>query len=125
MNGERSVLRNYTQSYVPRVRVEIYFPVSDKPAYQYYRRWLIEELTQLHGGCSVQEDLGGYYFSQDRKLIEDRISVIYSDFDMDWSQPDERAKVVDYCVRLKQFLLHNLSEEEFLITAHPISHVSR
>ena len=125
MNGERSGLPNYAQSYVPRVRVEIYFPVSEVPAYVYYRRWLIEELTQLHGGCSVQENLGGYYFSESKKLIEDRISVIYSDFDMDWFQPDERSMVLDYCVRLKQFLLDNLSEEEFLISAYPVAHVSQ
>ncbi len=116
MNGERNVLPNYAQSYVPRVRVEIYFPISDEPAYLIHRKWLIEELTEKYGGCSVQENLSGYYFSRSKKLIEDRISVIYSDFDMDWFEPDEdmdwfepdeRAKVLDYCVRLKQLSLHN------------------
>lgn len=116
---------NYEQSYVPRVRVEFYFPVSEVPAYVHYRKWLIEELTQLHGGCSVQENLVGYYYSENKKLIEDRISVIYCDFDMDWFQPDERSMVLDYCVRLKQFLLDNLSEEEFLIGAYPVAHVSQ
>lgn len=110
---------------MPRVRVEIYFPVSTEPVYLHHRKWLIEELTQLHGGCSVQENLGGYYLSENKKLIEDRISVIYSDFDVDWFQPDERAKVLDYCVRLKHFLLENLWEEEILISAYPVSHVSR
>lgn len=116
---------NYEQSYVPKVRVEFYFPVSNEPRYQYYLRWLIEELTRLRGGCTVQENLGGYYFSDSKELIEDRINVIYSDFEMDWSQPDERAKVLDYCVRLKQFLLDHLWEEEFLISAYPVTHVSQ
>jgi hypothetical protein len=125
VNGERNALPSYTKRYVPRVRVEVYFPVSDEPAYLYHRKWLIEELTQVHGGCSVQENLGGYYLSRNTGLIEDRISVIYSDFEMDWSQADEREEVLDYCSVLRQFLLDSLSEEEILITAYPVSHVSQ
>lgn len=124
MNGERNVLLSYTQRYVPKVRVEVYFPTSNEPAYEHYRKWLIDELTELHGGCSVYEDVGGYYFSRNKELIEDRISVIYSDFEMDWSQPAHKQEVLDYCATLRQFLLDNLSEEAILITAFPIAHVS-
>lgn len=125
VNGERNVLPSYTKRYVPRVRVEIYFPVSNEPAYLSHRKWLIEELTQIHGGCSVHENLGGYYRSKNKGLIEDRVSLIYSDFEMDWFQPVERDEVLDYCALLRQFLLDNLSEEEILVTAYPVAHVSQ
>jgi hypothetical protein len=44
---------------------------------------------------------------------------------MDWSEPADRAEVLDYCATLKQFLFDNLLEEEILISAYPVSHVSQ
>lgn len=114
---------SYAQSYEPRVRVEVYFPVNDEPIYHHYLDWLIEELTRLHGGCTVQDDLSGYYLSRNRNLIEDRIKVIYSDFQIDWSQPAEREQVLSYCLTVRQVLLENLWEEEILVSAYPVSHV--
>lgn len=44
---------------------------------------------------------------------------------MDWSQSEEQAEVLEYCVILKKFLFDNLWEEEILITAYPVAHVSQ
>jgi hypothetical protein len=126
-NGGRNALPSYEPNYVPRakIRVEVHFPLRYVPAYQFHLCWLVAELTRLRGGCTVQENLTGLYQSSENKPIEDRVSVVYSDFDMDWSEPAQRAEALAYCATLKQFLKENLwEEEEILISAYPVAHVS-
>jgi len=41
---------------------------------------------------------------------------------MDWNRKKDRDEVVTYCATLKDFLFKNLSEEEILIGAYPVSH---
>ncbi|HVQ38738.1 MAG TPA: hypothetical protein VMS31_14465 [Pyrinomonadaceae bacterium] len=67
-------------SFAQRIRVEVYLPLRYEPAYQDTLSWLIEELTQLRGGCTVNENVAGYYLSQSNDVIDDRVSVVYSDF---------------------------------------------
>lgn len=112
-------------SFANKVRVEVYFPRYHALPYRTIRAWLINELTELHGGCTVQENVAGHYRSRKLEFVEDPICVIHSDFEMDWSQPIEREEVLDYCGILKQFLLDNLTEEEILVTAYPVSHVNQ
>lgn len=109
-------------SFVPRVRVEVYVPVRYEPAYQDTLSWLIREFTELRGGCTVIENTGGYYLSQGNEIIEDRVSVVYCDFSLDWNDESERNEVLRYCAGLQTFLLDNLWEETILITAYPVSH---
>lgn len=115
---------SYAPSYVPRIRIEVYIPKRFASEYRDSLTWVIEELTETYGGCTVHENAAGYYYSQGEAIIDEPMSVIYSDFDMDWDQPAERAEVLDYCARLKQSLLNNLSEEEVLVGAFPVSHVN-
>lgn len=115
---------SYVPSYVPRIRVEVYLPKRHARPYRNILTWLIDEFTKVRGGCSVHENVSGYYRFASNEFVDDRISVVYSDFDMDWDQPVERAEVLDYCATLKQFLLENLSEEEVLISAFPVSHIN-
>jgi len=110
-------------SFVRRVRVEVYVPIRYEPAYHDSLTWIIEEFTQLRGGCTVNENIGGYYLSRASEVIDDRVSVIYSDFPMDWDVETERAEVLTYCTTLKEFLFKNLWEEDILITAYPVSHL--
>ncbi|MGQ0763134.1 MAG: hypothetical protein ACT4OT_14135 [Acidobacteriota bacterium] len=42
-------------SFAPKIRVEVYVPLRDHPAYQDTLTWLIDELTELCGGCTVHE----------------------------------------------------------------------
>ena len=112
-------------SYAPKVRVEVYFPIRDDQVYKHYLDWVINELTRVHGGCTVLENMSGYYNSQTHEVLADRVNVVYSDFRLDWSKPTERAEVLHYCTILRQFLLENLWEEEILITAYPVSHVNQ
>ena len=116
---------SYELSYRPRIRVEIYVPKGNQRAYEHSLGWLIRELTLLHRGCTVQENMPGYFLSRNNEVIDDRVNVVYSDFDMDWAEPVERQEVLDYCAKLKQFLVTNLwNEEEILVSAYPVSHVS-
>ncbi len=72
--GPRSAL----PSFAPKIRVEVYVPIRYEPAYQDTLSWLIEEFTELRGGCTVNENVCGYYLSQSNEVIDDRVSVVYS-----------------------------------------------
>jgi hypothetical protein len=67
--------------------------------------------------------VGGYYLSPSNEVIEDRVSVVYSDFPMNWNKQLERTAVLNYCATLRTFLLDKLWEEEILIGAYTFSHV--
>ena len=110
-------------SFAPKIRVEVYVPISYQRSYQESLTWIIEEFTQLRGGCTVNENVGGYYLSRANQVINDRVSVVYSDFPMNWNKKVDRAEVLDYCATLKQFLFENLWEEEIMISAYPVSHL--
>ena len=110
-------------SFAPKIRVEVYVPVRYEPAYQDTLTWLIDEFTELRGGCTVHENAAGYYLSKSGEVIDDHVSIVYSDFPMNWDEPSNRAEALDYCATLQSFLLENLWEEEILITAHPVFHV--
>jgi len=115
---------SYAPSYVTRIRVEVYIPKRFAPEYRNSLAWLIGELTKTYGGCTVHENSSGYYWSKSDAIIDEPMSVVYSDFDMDWNQPGEWAELVSYCAALKQVLMDNLSEEEVLVSAFPVSHIN-
>jgi len=103
--------------------VEVYLPLRHEPIYGGCLSWIIEEFTQLRGGCTVHPNVGGYYLSWANQIIDDRVSLIYSDFPMDWDNNSHRAEVLSYCASLNGFLSDNLPEEEILICAYPVSHL--
>jgi hypothetical protein len=102
--------------------VEVYLPLRNEPIYRGCLSWIIEEFTQLRGGCTVHSDVGGYYLSRGNEVINDLVSVVYSDFPMDWDNDSDQAELLTYCATLKDFLSENLSEEAILISAYPVSH---
>jgi hypothetical protein len=103
----------------------VYVPIRYEPAYQDTLTWLIEEFTELRGGCTVNENVGGYYLSKESEVIDDRVSVVYSDFLMNWNKQPERTDVLQYCAGLQHFLLENLWEQEILVAAFPVSHMQQ
>ena len=108
--------------FAPKSRIEVYIPIRYEIAYQETLSWVTEELTRLRGGCTVIENVGGYYLSSSDEIITDRVNIVYSDFPMNWDVPTERGKVLDYCHSLQKFLLENLWEEAILIVALPVFH---
>jgi hypothetical protein len=109
-------------SLAPRIRVEVYVPLRYEPAYQETLSWLIREFTELRGGCTVIENTGGFYLSESNEIIDDRVSIVFCDFPMNWNKRAERNEVLGYCAGLQKFLLENLWEEAVLIVAYPVSH---
>lgn len=109
-------------SFAPKIRVEVYAPVRYEPAYQDTLNWLIREFTELRGGCTVIENVGGYYLSHANQIIDDRVSIVYCDFPMNWAKRADRNEVMKYCAGLQSFLLENLWEEEVLVVAYPVTH---
>jgi hypothetical protein len=109
-------------SFAPRIRVEVYLPVRYEAAYQDTLAWVIREFTELHGGCMVIENAGGYYLSNSNQIIDDRVSLIYCDLPMNWTKRRDRNEDLKYCGELQTFLLNNLWEESVLIAAYPVSH---
>ena len=102
--------------------MEVYVPIRYESSYGACLNWIIEEFTQLRGGCTVHENVRGNYLSRTSEVIPDRVSVIYSDFLMDWDRKADQMDVLSYCAGLKDFLFENLSEEEILISVYPVSH---
>jgi hypothetical protein len=86
MNGGNNAL----PSFASKIRVEVYLPIRYEEAYQTTLNWIIREFTELRGGCTVVENIGGYYLSNSQEIIDDRISIVYSGFPMDWDNPDYR-----------------------------------
>jgi hypothetical protein len=77
----------------------------------------------LRGDCTVIENAAGYYLSKSNEIIDDRVSVVYCDFPLNWNRRAERAEASNYCTGLQGFLLDNLWQEEaILVAAHPVSH---
>ena len=87
-------------SFAPRIRVEVYLPVRYEDAYQDTLAWIIQQFTELRGGCTVIENAGGYYLSNYNQIIDDRVSLVYSDFPMSWAKRSERSEVLEYCSEL-------------------------
>ena len=113
------------QSFAPRIRVEVYVPVRYEAAYQNTLSWLIREFTELRGGCTVIENAAGYYLSEANEIIDDRVSVVYCDFPLNWGRRADRGEALRYCAGLQSFLLDNLREEAVLIASHPVAHTGR
>jgi hypothetical protein len=109
-------------SFAPRIRVEVYLPVRYEAAYQDTLDWIIRQFTELRGGCTVIENVGGYYLSNEKEIIDDRVSLVYCDFPMNWAKRAERRETLDYCSELQAFMLRNLWEEAILIAVYPVSH---
>ena len=109
--------------FAPRIRAEVYVPIRYDTAYQDTLSWLIREFTELRGGCTVLENVGGYYLSESNQIIDDRVSVVYCDFPMNWNKQVERNEVLQYCSGLQKFLIENLWDEEaILIVAYAVTH---
>lgn len=102
------------------IRVEIYLPVRFDPSYQQTRAWLVRELTAFFGGCSVIDQIEGWYRAKDGSTIEDAITLIYSDTPKLQAQ-DERV-LQDYLDELNRFTESYLSEESIFIAYWPVTH---
>ena len=104
-----------------RFRAEVYLPVQPTIAYHEARGQLITEFSYGFGGCTVSDELEGWYLSQREDLTPDRITLIWSD-----TPPIDRKQ--ERVVRLwletwKLILIQDLNQEDVLITFWPLEHI--
>lgn len=104
-----------------RFRAEIYLPFQPTLAYHEAKGQLITEFSYGFGGCTVADDLEGWYLSQQEDLIPDRITLI-------WSDTPPRDREQERVVRLwletwKLVLMHDLGQEDVLIALWPLDHL--
>ncbi len=115
MSGGRSALPKQRS-----LRVEVYLPFRFDSSYQQTREWLVGEFTAFFGGCSVIDNVQGWYRARDASTVEDTVTIIYSD------TPELRAReernVRSYLDGMKLFIETHLSEESVFIAFWPVEH---
>lgn len=102
------------------VRVEVYLPFRFEPSYQQTRAWLTNEFTALFGGCSVVENIQGWYRARDGSTVEDPTTVIYSDTPELVAQDHRTLRT--HLRDLGRFIEIFLSEESVFIAFWPVEH---
>jgi hypothetical protein len=79
------------------------------------------ELAYTFGGCSVIQGIKGLYRSRVHgKIVQDRIHVLFSDFEMRFEE--NRQSIETYVDSLAEAITTALKEEEFLISVYPVYH---
>ena len=93
------------------------------PAYTNTLDWIIEEFTIGFGGCTVIENIPGYYQDTLGRVIDDRVSIVYTDTPL--SLLDQYPALMSYTEHLKIFLTASLfSEEAVFIAVVPVYHLT-
>lgn len=103
-----------------RARVEIYLPDLPKPAYQDLLTALDREFTYAFGGCTIIRGLDGSYLSQAGQILQDRITLIYTD--TPYAFRDNVGIISKYCNRLTEAANLALEEEAILVVVFAIYH---
>ncbi len=105
-----------------RARFEVYIPDQPSQAYQDLVTTLAEEFTLVFGGCTVVSGLNGKYLSNFGQIINDRITLIYTDTPFDL--PENFDAVSNYSDKLRESSFQSLDEEAILVTVWPVYHSS-
>jgi hypothetical protein len=103
-----------------KARVEVYLPDLPKQAYQDLLNALDQEFTYTFGGCTILRGLDGSYLSQAGLILQDRITLIYTDTPYGFSENfDILSKYAD---KLREAAFKALEEEAILVVAHQVYH---
>ena len=96
-----------------KIRLEFYLPErADVRRYAITKEWLISELTHVRGGSSRIEGISGTYLDSRNMMTDDTITLLWCDLNLRWERTAHRREAIQYARGLKQFLIHNLREEE-------------
>lgn len=80
----------------------------------------MSEFTAFFGGCSVVDHVQGWYRANDASMVEDTITIIYSDTPELRSREERNVRA--YLDGLKLFIESHLSEESIFIAYWPVEH---
>jgi hypothetical protein len=109
-----------------RTRVEIFLPIrSDITAYQTVTEWLAEELAFARGGSTLSTPFTGLYYSAtDKTLTLDQVHILFCDFDLDVTNPEDANELSVYLDDVRRLLMEILLEEDVWIVFHPSTRVA-
>lgn len=103
-----------------RARIEVYLPERRNNLYQNLHKAIENEFLEIFGGCTVIENIQGFYSGKDGATDHDKISLIYADTPFDF---DGNLKALsDYTDELREAALEASAEESILIVVHEIYH---
>ncbi len=105
-----------------KARFEVYIPDQPSQAYQDLVKTLAEEFTIVFGGCTIVSGLSGKYLSNFGQIINDRITLIYTDTPFDLHENLEA--VSNYSDKLRESAFQSLDEEAILVAVWPVYHSS-
>jgi len=105
-----------------RARFEVYIPDQLSQAYQDLMKALADEFTLVFGGCTVVSGLDGKYLSNFGQIINDRITLIYTDTPFDLNENFD--SVSKYSDKLRESAFQSLDEEAILVAVWPVYHSS-
>ena len=103
-----------------RARVEVYIPDLPQRAYQVLLEEFEEEFPYTFGGCTINRNLRGSYYSQIGVVVPDRINLIY--MDTRFRLGDNLALLSVYTDRIRRAAFRALNEEAILVTVALIYH---
>lgn len=108
-----------------RTRVEIFLPIRlDTTAYQTVTEWLAEELAFARGGSTLTTPFTGLYYStMDKFLTRDQVHILFCDFDLDVTNPEDEQELAAYLEGVRRLLIEILLEEDLWIVFHPSTRV--
>lgn len=108
-----------------RIRVEISLPVrSDLSNYQIAIDWLADEFALSRGGATITTPFSGLFSSLGHaELISDAVRILYCDFELDPTDRDHQAEIVEYLETTKDFLVELLEEEEIWVVFYPLTRI--
>lgn len=103
-----------------RARFEVYIPDQPSQAYQDPLKTLADEFTIVFGGCTIVGGLDGKYLSNFGQIINDRVTLIYTDTPFDLHENFD--SVSRYSDKLRESTFKSLNEEAVLVAVWPVYH---
>lgn len=103
-----------------KARVEVYIPDQPDPVYQSLIETLSSEFAATFGGSTLVYGLTGKYSSESGEIVEDPITLLYTDTSFDLEVGNQA--VSRYADSLRQSVFTALDEEAVLVAVHQIYH---
>lgn len=103
-----------------RARFEVYIPDQPSQTYGDLLSTLANEFTIVFGGCTIVRGLDGKYLSNFGQVINDRVTLIYTDTPFDLNE--NLDPVSRYSDKLRESTFQSLNEEAVLVAVWPVYH---
>lgn len=103
-----------------KARIEIYLPDLPLPNYTGLLNALEREFSHAFGGCTIVRGLSGSYLSTIGQVVQDRITLIYTD--LPFSLGQHHDSLSRYADKLRTAAFRALDEEAILVVVYAIPH---